>query len=347
MSQYRKTGLLVFCIGFGFLFLAFPERVVQGFHSGTQLCVGTVLPALFPFFVLCNLLVDFSWNGFLVGLLAKLWRTKKAVALSILLSWVGGYAVAASLAGQLYRDKKISPRDAALLMMLGCCSSPGFVISCVGGLLLGNLQLGLLLYSVQLVANLLSCAICMPFVAAPAGLECGNVPRPDDGGNLSRAIGAAVDSSLQVCGCVIFFRVVGAVSLPLLPRWPLAAPLVSGLLEISAGCADFAAEGGAVGLYGCCFCLSVLGLSVWAQLSLLLQGAVPLRVLAFNRVLHLILFMLLIRLLAPLLPGTAMVYSTLAQRVVMMQRLPSDAVVVVFFFLCAALYKVRQNFYNG
>ena len=62
----------------------------------------------------------------------------------------------------------------------------------------------------------------------------------------------------------------GAVLLAVLPLPPTA---VSAALEVSAGCADFAALGGAAALYGCCACLSVLGVSVWAQLRLF-AGAV-------------------------------------------------------------------------
>ena len=90
----------------------------------------------------------------------------------------------------------------------------------------------------------------------------------------------------------------------------------------------------------------MLGLSVWAQISLLLQGAVPLRLLLVHRTVHLFVFLAMVGLLVRFLPGTVVVYRSMAARVVTTQRLPWDAVVLVFAFLCASLYKVRQNFYN-
>ncbi len=77
-----------------------------------------------------------------------------------MLSWVGGYAVCARLAGQLYGAGRITRRDAALLQVLGCCSGPGFVIGCVGGALLGNVRLGVVLYTAQIGANLGAGAVC-------------------------------------------------------------------------------------------------------------------------------------------------------------------------------------------
>ena len=46
-------------------------------------------------------------------------------------------------------------------------------------------------------------------------------------------------------------------------------PYLNAALEISAGCADFAAAGSVAGV---CLCLSLLGASVLAQLAALLQG---------------------------------------------------------------------------
>lgn len=143
-----------------------------------------------------------------------------------------------------------------------------------------------------------------------------------------------------------FFRTVAVVLLPYLPNSVWSAPVVSALLEISSGCADFASLGGRAALYGCCACLSLLGVSVWAQILLLSQGAVPLRLLLIQRCIHLACFLFIIRLSARYLPGTSTVYRTLADRVITIQRLPLDAAIVGFIFLCAALYKVRQNFYN-
>ena len=83
--------------------------------------------------------------------------------------------------------------------------------------------------------------------------------------SISTAITSAVTSSLSVCGCVVFFRLVGAVLGAVIP---LPSVLVSAALEVSAGCADFAVLGGQAALYGCCAVLSLLGVSVWAQMQL-------------------------------------------------------------------------------
>ena len=377
-------------LAFGVLVLAVPEAATRGFAGGTALCLQSVLPALFPFFVVCELLTAAPPPAVLLRPMQRILGLASAeTARALLLSWVGGYAVCARLAGQLYGAGRITRRDAALLQVLGCCSGPGFVIGCVGGALLGNVRLGAVLYAAQIGANLGAGAVCQLLshivganmvrplaVSYVSGLSGKVQPRQLDGRpmfaptdctrevsgrskvlsptrcggsllagakGLPQAIFSAVTSSLSVCGCVVFFRIVGAVLLAVLPLPPTA---VSAALEVSAGCADFAAQGGAAALYGCCACLSVLGVSVWAQLRLFAGAAYRPRLLVFSRAVHLVLLQLLVRVCVQLLPGSVTACSTLAARVLPVFRLPPDAAAAGFVFLCAALYKARQSIYN-
>ena len=218
----------------------------------------------------------------------------------------------------------------------------------MGGLLLGRLQLGVLLYTAQLAANLAATACLDLFSASGRPSRDFSAtrpapPAPPQTSGLPCAISAAVSASLSVCGCVVFFRIVGAVIQSFLPVPPL---LLSAALEISAGCADAAARGGQAALYGCCAVLSLLGLSVWSQIQLFSGDAFCPRALLLSRVLHFFFLQGLIRLCVRFLPGSLAVCSSLSARVVPISRLPPDAALLGFSFLCAALYKVRQNLYN-
>ena len=369
IGKNRQGITAAAALAFGALVLAVPKAAARGFAGGTALCLQSVLPALFPFFVVCELLTAAPPPAVLLRPVQRVLGLESAeTARALLLSWVGGYAVCARLAGQLYGAGRITRRDAALLQVLGCCSGPGFVIGCVGGALLGNVRLGVVLYAAQIGANLGAGAVltCLPLRGrCPEGVEgenlaivrnasgngkvlsptrCGGSPLAEGAkGTLPQAISSAVSSSLSVCGCVVFFRIVGAVLLAVLPV-PSAA--VSAALEVSAGCADFAALGGAAALYGCCACLSVLGVSVWAQLRLFAGMAYRPRLLLASRAVHLVLLQLLVRVCVQLLPGSVTACGTLAARVLPVFRLPPDAAAAGFVFLCTALYKVRQSLYN-
>ena len=126
----EMAALALLCLGL----LSRPQAAAQGFADGARLCVGSLLPALFPFMVVCELLVGMALPKALLRPQARLMGLQSEdTAAALLASWLGGYAVCARLTAQLRVTGRISARDAALLMMLGCCSGPGFVVGYIGG----------------------------------------------------------------------------------------------------------------------------------------------------------------------------------------------------------------------
>lgn len=321
------------------LLLARPQAAAQGFAAGLKLCGGSLLPALFPLFVVCGLL------GWPLRPLMRLCGIRSPRAPAVLvLGWCGGYAVCAQQIAALRKTGELPPRDAALLLLLGCCSGPGFVVGCIGGQLFGSVALGLLLYGLQLAANL-AAAACLVLFLPKQELPAGQGSSQQKSVTFPQAISNAVQSSLTVCGCAVFCRVVGSVLGQGMPDG--ARPYLNAALEISAGCADFAAAGSVAGV---CLCLSLLGASVLAQLAALLQGTVPLGLLLAARVLHFMFLQGLLHLCIPLVPGQAAVFTSLAPQVVVMKRTAWDTALAIAFFLCAALYqlyKTCQSSYNN
>ena len=335
MNVFALFGSLILCV----LVLMRPAEAAAGFADGLRLCASSVLPALFPFFIVCELAAG---TPIMRRLAAPLHRPARLFGINspaapqiLLLSLLGGYAVCAASVRRLRGE--LTAREAALLMVLGCCAGPGFLAGCVGGLLLGSVRLGILLYAVQLAANLLCAAFAVPFLPKgehlPARQSAAAAPV-----SLPQAICRGVDSSLSVCGCVVFFRMAGSVL-------HLGAA-GSALLEVSAGCAAFAALGGAAALFGCCFSVSILGLSVWAQLAMLLDGCVSLKPLAVSRLAHCAVYSSLVWLCMRLMPRLSPAFSSLQGRIIPVTRLAPDAALITASFLCAALYNGTKKFYN-
>lgn len=318
------------------LLLAHPHAAAVGFSQGITLCVHTLLPALFPFFVTCSLVTASC-------------SRKSSFAVSLLLSWLGGYAVCAGLVHDLHAQGKISPRKAQLLLLLGCCSGPGFVIGSVGGQMLGSITIGLILYAAQLAANLLCVPVLWPLIARRTTdrlPEATTSSPAAASGTLSAAIVGAVNSCLCVGGTVIFFRILQALWMETFPSLSFLSPVVCAVLEISAGCADFAQRGGPLALPGICLCMSALGISVFTQLHAIVRGTADLRLLLLSRLLHIPVMALIVHLAVRVLPVQAAVFSSLAPRVIAVNRVSPDAALVVFLFLCAVLYKIRKKNYN-
>ena len=164
-SQMRFAPWLVvqaaLALALSGLLLAQPQAAAQGFAAGLQLCGDSLLPALFPLFVVCGLLGPLAPAlGWPLRPLMRLCGIRSPRAPAVLvLGWCGGYAVCAQQIAALRKTGELPPRDAALLLLLGCCSGPGFVVGCIGGQLFGSVALGLLLYGLTTVESPLRHAV--------------------------------------------------------------------------------------------------------------------------------------------------------------------------------------------
>ena len=354
----RRNGVLPVAVAAALLFLRYPQAAARGFGDGVTLCLRSVLPALFPFFVVSSLIQANRAGRFLAAPLFPVARLSGLRApdapLILLLSWLGGYAVCARLTGNALRAGRCSRAEARRLLMLGCCSGPGFVIGCVGGLMLGSTRVGVLLYGLQLAANFAAAALLslLPLrrdgnggetaeaeLSLVSACETVRLTLPD-------AISGAVDSSLAVCGCVLFFRVLSAVVEQICAPGPVLTAWLRAGMEITAGCDAFAALGGRSALWGIGVCLSGLGFSVFAQIRQLTSGAVPMGDFFLSRLVHLGVLQGMIRLCSLALPGELAVFRSMQERVIVTSRLPPDCAILLLCFVGAVLYKTGRKFYN-
>lgn len=97
-QRLEMAALALLCLGL----LSRPQAAAQGFADGARLCVGSLLPALFPFMVVCELLVGMALPKALLRPQARLLGLQSEdTAAALLASWLGGYAVCARLTAQL------------------------------------------------------------------------------------------------------------------------------------------------------------------------------------------------------------------------------------------------------
>ena len=74
------------------------KTAIQGSREGIRLCLQTVIPALFPFFILSGIVNNFLWGKHLPLLhpLAALCKIPKGSESLLVLGLIGGYPVAVS-----------------------------------------------------------------------------------------------------------------------------------------------------------------------------------------------------------------------------------------------------------
>ncbi len=129
MSSLRQKGGVLRVAWFLFLVictaqtLARPGVAMQGAAHGMQLCCETVIPSLFPFLVLCELLLQSPLAAFFgipfVPLARALGIRSRRAPAALFCGLLGGFASAARSVDRMYRESEISQREASVLLV--CC----------------------------------------------------------------------------------------------------------------------------------------------------------------------------------------------------------------------------------
>ena len=141
------------------LLLRQAETAAQAVRDGVQLCLTSVIPALFPFFAVSSLLVALGAASAAGRALARpfrqLFRCGGAGCAALLLGLVGGYPVGARTAAELVRRGELSPAEGARLLTFCNNAGPAFAIGVAGVSVFGSARTGVWLYLLHCAAALL------------------------------------------------------------------------------------------------------------------------------------------------------------------------------------------------
>lgn len=209
------------------------KTALLGAAEGLQLCIQTIIPSLFPFFILSVLLTS-SLTGVRTKLLwpvGKLCGMPQGSEILLLTGLLGGYPVGAQGITQAWKDGQLKHKDA--LRLLGFCSNagPAFLFGIIA-MQFGGPFAPWALWGIHIVSALLV-GVLLP----NRGSSAVTLKR-QTGTSLPRALERSLKITASVCGWVMLFRIVIA----FLDRWffwlfpdPVRI-LLCGLLELANGC---------------------------------------------------------------------------------------------------------------
>lgn len=130
----RLPLLAVLCCFSALLLL--PEVSAQAVRDAMLLCAQTLIPSLFPFFVLSSLLIACGASKLLSALLSPLMRPlfglSGAGAAALALGLCGGYPVGARTAAELVENGALSRDEGERLLAFCNNAGPGFLLGVCG-----------------------------------------------------------------------------------------------------------------------------------------------------------------------------------------------------------------------
>ena len=178
------------------------QCATESAKEGVDLCIRTVIPSLFPFFVLSGMLNN-SLLGKKISILrplGRLCRVPVGGESLLLLGYVTGYPVGAQLVTQAYRQRSLPANTAR--RMLGFCSNagPAFIFGMLSSMFTDK-RIPWLLWGIHIASGIIvGCVLpsedsakCVIKEAPPISAE--------------KALHNAIRSIATVCGWVILFRI--------------------------------------------------------------------------------------------------------------------------------------------
>lgn len=236
--------LLFFCLS---LMLRRADVATEYMRQGLRLCAHAILPSLFPFMVISELLVATGAGEWILAPLARplgrILGLSRASASAVILGLLCGFPIGARCAILSYKSGKADKSECERAVACSVIPSAAFLISTVGATLWGNVKFGVLLYISAILSALLS-GILLYGLKKRGKTELPHSTQPTpakmrfDAKMFPSAIRSATKNTLLICAYVTFFSTLsGTVDMVFegLATNEMAHVLLSTFLEISGG----------------------------------------------------------------------------------------------------------------
>ena len=220
--------------GFGLLVLIFDSKLAtEGAVAGIELCIKTVIPSLFPFFVLSMLMTNSleANNSRVLYCISRHLKIPTLASSVLIPAVLGGYPVGAKCVGDFYHRKLVSREEAERLLSFCNNAGPSFLFGMVSGFF-PDRKMVWLLWLIHLFSAAMT-AIAVPTENSVQSEKYSVSPKEK-----TEVILPAAKAMCMVCCWVVLFRILITFLkgwfLWSLPTW--IQVMLTGCLELTNGC---------------------------------------------------------------------------------------------------------------
>lgn len=211
----KNQIITIFITLFIILFIINLNTCMQSTFTGLNLVIKAILPTIFPFSVICNLIIHYDgisfYSNILGPIICKPLKLSNCSSFPIVASLLCGYPLGCKYCCDLYELGYISKKEYLRLLNIASNASPIFLIGSVGAAMLGNIKYGFIL----LLGNYLA-PLIIGFFTKKNTHEFNNsneYPLKTDGSYnfgiiIKTSIENAINTTLQVGAFVIIFSII-------------------------------------------------------------------------------------------------------------------------------------------
>ena len=187
----------------GALLIYLSAQTKEGIKIGLELCAETLIPSLFPFLCIANiiLLKKSADNGIFARAFSRIFSLPPALFKVFLFSLIGGYPLGALMTAELYKNGDIGKKQARRASLFCFCSGPAFCISAVGENMCSSKTQGIYLF-ISCVLSAVLTGLILRFwdkseEKSTIKITC------NETGDFNSAMEKSINSMLNMCAVVI------------------------------------------------------------------------------------------------------------------------------------------------
>jgi len=234
-----------------FLFLIYSNVVMDSVTFSISVWKDNLLPSLFPFFIISELLINYGFIDLISEILKKVmnkyFHLPGDAGFVIIGSMISGFPSSAKYIKELLDKDKISIEEANYLLTFNHFSNPLFVIGTIGLLLLNNKNIGILILIVHMLSNFIIAIIFRPkiklysyeSISIATGIKKMHKKRIENNSNfvqiLTNSIYKTFKTLVLLLGIITFFTIISNLLKEILPIKEECFAIISGIFEMTAG----------------------------------------------------------------------------------------------------------------
>lgn len=239
-KKYKSLTISLISIFFLVNMLINNTIIINTFFNTIKLCFNNLLPTIFLFFLLTDILNNYNFPYYLSSLfgkvIKKIYRLPKVASYIILMSMTSGFPGNSKLIKEQLDNKTINEFEATKILTMTHFSNPLFILYTVGNYVLNDQGIALIILIIHFLVNYI------------IGLLFRNIYKTTNQEKnlepthslpfielLKKSIYSTSKVLIQVFGIIIFFNVTIATIFQYLNLNSYSTTLLNGLLEMTNG----------------------------------------------------------------------------------------------------------------
>lgn len=209
MKNFFKCS---FALGIIFLLIYHSDTASVSAIKCFDICIGTLMPSLFPFFVLSKIFIDSGGDTFLAKvfkpIMMPLFKINSSASSAFLLGLISGYPIGGKTAVQIYNQGLISKKEADNLICFSNNSGPLFIIGALGAGMFSSKKIGVFLYAIHILSALTLGFVLRFTLPKSSNQKSNNNVKKHKENIFTSAVEDGMKSLIKVFAYVIFFSII-------------------------------------------------------------------------------------------------------------------------------------------